>query len=125
MTRTQHHSAAFILLPILALVTSSVSAQSDKVFKAANALWHMREGSVVGDAALNLTVQGGALLGIKLEGVELTTSLARGGDGYAAKLDGGHLVIGAAGKDAMGARFDGWSYTLHLRVKPAACRRDA
>ena len=76
-------------------------------FQDAFLAWHLRE-------AAGLQISGEATLGIELKGADHTASLNHGGDGFAAKLDGGHLVI----QKDLGDVFDHGSYTLHFRVKP-------
>ncbi|MBM3891691.1 MAG: hypothetical protein FJ388_21465, partial [Verrucomicrobia bacterium] len=89
--------------------TSSISS-----FKDAAVVWHMG-----GADTLKLTPSGNATLGVELSGEDHAVSLKRGGDGRAAKLDGGWLVVGKEGSDPMGDTFDGSTYTMLVRVKTA------
>lgn len=80
-------------------------------FRDAVAAWHF---AGAGDAAglRPLTARGDVRLGVELEGEEREASLARGGDGRAARFDGGHFEIGGPAFDPAGAEF-----TLLLRVR--------
>jgi len=94
-------------LVLLCVVLPTLRAKAAESFHDAAFVWRMKDAS-------GLAVQGAATTGIELTGEDKAASLARGGDGFAAKLDGGHL-----GLDDLGDVFDHGEYTLHLRVKPA------
>jgi arylsulfatase A-like enzyme len=55
-------------------------------FKDAAAIWHLKD-------SIGLQPNGEIVHGIELSGNEKVDSIARGGDGFAARLDGGHFVI--------------------------------
>ncbi|HOS94245.1 MAG TPA: hypothetical protein PLQ54_13080, partial [Armatimonadota bacterium] len=67
------------------------------VFGDAVAAWHMRDGSD-GSGNADLRAVGDVALGVALEGEERTASITRGGDGYAARFDGGYPTQGAMGR---------------------------
>ena len=89
---------------LLVAVTCSgrVAAQGRSAFKDATAYWSMS------DAGTKHALQphGNVTFGVELMGDERAASLARGGDGYAARLQGGYLTTSAqepillAGKQA-------------------------
>ena len=108
-------------------------AQKPSPFTNAVALWQLADESNLAPAAGGavLTVRGAARLGVRLAGEDREESIERGGDGYAAELNGGYLEIGVAsadhanagdaGTDGLNSQLSG-SLTICLRVKPAGDR---
>ena len=89
---------------LLVAVTFSgpVAAQDSSAFKDATAYWSMSDAG----AQHALQPHGNVTFGVELEGDERAASLARGGDGYAVRLQGGYVTtssqrpIQLAGKQA-------------------------
>lgn len=94
-----------LLASALAAVTTNAA---DKPFHDAAAVWHFGDEK---NTTHPLTVHGTVQLGAPLDGDARAASLARGGDGKAARFDGGYLEIGGPAFDPPGAVF-----TLALRV---------
>lgn len=56
-------------------------------------LWQMADASNVAGTAGGLKAHGAVTFGVRLEGSERKASLARGGDGLAARFEGGYLAL--------------------------------
>jgi hypothetical protein len=82
-------------------------------FDDAVAVWHMA-------GADGLAVHGDVALGIPLEGAERDASLARGGDGRVAQVNGGWLTVGDAALAVTGPEM-----TLCMRLKDTSQAWDA
>lgn len=111
-------TAPLVLSP--AMVLTSGGASSGGVFDDAVAVWHMRDGSD-GSGNADLHAVGDVSLGVALEGEERSASIARGGDGYVARFDGGYLDAGHAGA----VDVQGKALTLCLRARDPSGRWDS
>ncbi|WP_165223564.1 LamG-like jellyroll fold domain-containing protein [Aquisphaera insulae] len=84
-------------------------------FRDAEAAWHLRAAAEPGRPN-PLVAHGPVRFGVALEGDDRAASLARGGDGFAARLeDGGYLEIAGPTLDPPGAEF-----TLLVRLRDEA-----
>ncbi|MDA1120403.1 MAG: hypothetical protein O2887_07905 [Bacteroidetes bacterium] len=81
-------------------------------FNDAAALWAMRDLQSASENDVGLVPQGKVEVGVKLKEEEIQASEARGGDGYAARFDGGYFLTGGAG-----LQLTGQEMTLLMRVK--------
>ena len=95
------HRKPFFFVPLLCTlwagmlpldVWSQTDTSGQRPLSGAWALWHMGD---LKDSAGNrhLVVHGAVTLGVPLEGADRAASLARGGDGKAARFEGGYLAI--------------------------------
>lgn len=100
-----------VFTTIVALGLSSAMNAAELPFKDAVGIWNFDDEKNT-EQPHPLIVRGAVTLGVPLEGDERAASLARGGDGKAARFDGGHLEIGGPAFDPPGAEF-----TLLLRVR--------
>ncbi|MBC8869389.1 MAG: hypothetical protein H8E44_08225 [Planctomycetes bacterium] len=78
-------------LAILSIVPGISRAESP--FGDATHLWHMSDSSNAAGEIGSLTAQGPVEFGISQEDSDKAASLARGGDGQVARLQGGHLTL--------------------------------
>lgn len=83
-------------------------------FADAVAVWHFGEPAPA-DAACPLKALKGAAAGIELAGDERVASLARGGDGRAAEIDGGGFDVGQGAGGRLNLRGHAMSMLLRLR----------
>ena len=94
-----------ILLLALIAISSIGNAQAKSPFDDAVAVWQMKELAGSADRGEDLAAVGKVQIAA-LEGADREASLARGGDGYAVRLQGGYLTtssqkpIRLAGKQA-------------------------
>ncbi|MCY2925130.1 MAG: hypothetical protein NT031_06765 [Planctomycetota bacterium] len=86
---------------------------TSRPFDDAVAMWHMASSD-------GLTIHGDAEMGVALDGADREASLARGGDGRAAKLTGGWISV-----DDDALKLTGPAMTLCLRVKDTAASWNA
>jgi sucrose-6-phosphate hydrolase SacC (GH32 family) len=100
---------------LLAALPAARAQTPQAVFKDAVAVWHMDSPAAAGAAASGKST-GAVTYDIALAGAERDASLARGGDGRAARFTGGHLDAGNR------LAVTGTAVTLLLRVKPDAAR---
>jgi fructan beta-fructosidase len=95
---------------------------TDPVFRTAIAAWHM--GSRHDARGKNeLRIVGAAAVGIRLEGQELADSLARGGDGFVAWLDGGYLDAGQGAGGVLNPSGKALTVSVRLRSPSGAWDR--
>lgn len=87
--------------------------KSHSAFEDAVAVWHMAD-------ADGVTVHGDAALGIALDGAERDASLARGGDGRVARVNGGWIAVGDESLKVAGPEM-----TLCMRLNDTAKAWDA
>ncbi|MCX6360182.1 MAG: hypothetical protein NT029_10260, partial [Armatimonadetes bacterium] len=106
---------AWVCTMLLLLAVAGVAAAAGSPLSDADAVWRFGEGDTGPRARYPLTVHGAVTPGVPLDGEERRASLARGGDGTAARFDGGYLEIGGPACDPSGATF-----TLLLRVRDTA-----
>jgi len=98
-----------------ALAPCASAAGRASPFADAVAAWHMADTRDAAEPASELAVVGDVSLGLALEGAEREASLARGGDGFAARFEGGYL---SAGQGAHGElNLTGKALTMCLRVR--------
>ncbi|QEH35545.1 hypothetical protein OJF2_40980 [Aquisphaera giovannonii] len=96
------------------------TAPAAAAFRDAAATWHLRAAAEPGQRH-PLVAHGEAELGVPLEGDDRAASLARGGDGYAARFGrGGYLEVAGPAFDPPGAEF-----TLLVRLRDDAGAWDA
>lgn len=100
-----------VLVPSMAWSQPDASGRSP--FHGAIASWQMND---LKDSSGRrpLVVQGAVALGVALEGADREASLARGGDGRAARFDGGYLAI-APGDGVLNV--PGQAMTVALRLR--------
>ena len=72
--------------------TTACTGQTPSPLDHATMLWHMGDGGASAGGC-RLATHGDVTLGVQLGGGELAESLRRGGDGKAARLDGGYLSL--------------------------------
>ncbi len=104
--------AAFIHLFVAGLV---VAAEGKAPFADAAAVWHMRDARDSASPGAELTPHGDARVGVELTGADRDASLARGGDGRVAQLDGGYLDAGQGDKGKLNVK--GTAFTLCARLR--------
>ena len=95
----------------LSILLAAAANAGDTPFNDAVAVWHFGDGK---NSAHPLTIHGAVQLGVALDSDERAASQARGGDGKAARFDGGYLEIGGPALDPPGAEF---TLLLLLRVR--------
>lgn len=76
-------------------------------------VWHMADGANAAGAKGNLQARGEIRWGVPLDGAEREASLARGGDGKVARLDGGHLALA----DDAELQFDPKRWAIAIRMR--------
>lgn len=102
------------LCAFLAMAAGMAARGADEpgsAFRDAVAVWHFAGAEDVAGTR-PLAARGDVRLGVELEGEDRAASLARGGDGRAARFEGGHFEIGGPAADPAVAEF-----TLLLRVR--------
>ncbi len=104
--RKRAHITAF--LSILAALAANAA---DAVFEDAVVVWHF-DGANNSLQRFPVTIHGAVQVGVPLEGDDRAASLARGGDGKAARFDGGYIEIGGPAFDPPNSVF-----TLLLRLR--------
>jgi sucrose-6-phosphate hydrolase SacC (GH32 family) len=93
---------------------AQVQQATDEVFRTAIAAWHM--GDLRDERGKNeLRIVGAAAVGIPLQGQELADSLARGGDGQVARLDGGYLDAGQGTRGVLNPTGNALTVSVRLR----------
>ncbi|MDR0352394.1 MAG: GH32 C-terminal domain-containing protein [Opitutaceae bacterium] len=107
-------ATAALALAARATAASAAAPAPRDILASAFAVWHMDAANR--PAAASPAVNGRVALGRPLAAADRAASLARGGDGLAARFDGGHLDAGPAFQPR------GDQLTLLLRVKPDAAR---
>ncbi len=90
------------------------TSDAGKVFADAVAVWHMADANSA-DGKSPLKSHGEATLGVELAGPEREESLARGGDGKAADLQGGWLDAGQGGDGKLNLQGEAMTMLLRLR----------
>lgn len=95
-----HGLLLYALTGLMIIMSASVARSAASLFDDDVAVWHMTD---LNDAAATnsaLTINGAVTLGEKMESGEYDLSLSQGGDGHAARFDGGCLNggQGAAGE---------------------------
>ena len=91
--------------------TPSPSAQSlpaESPLATATHRWDMSS-----DSAKDFTVHGAVTLGVSLEGADQSASFARGGDGKAAKFEGGYLAL--ANDTGFAVNPNQWTIAIRMR----------
>lgn len=81
--------------------------------KGAAFAWHMADGANVAGAAGGLKAHGAVTLGVELDGPDREASLARGGDGRVARIDGGYLALA----DDAQLKIDPRRWTVAIRMR--------
>ena len=99
----------------LGLLTTLALAAQQPPFHDAVALWHMADLSDSAGAKSTLTPSGDVTVGVRLEGAERRASLARGGDGCAARFNGGWLSAGQGAKGELNLGGSAMSLCVRLR----------
>lgn len=111
-------AAAAIAAAPLSLLAASAGAATppERALRDAVAVWHLRDGRDVAGRDSALEQVGAAKTGVELRGPERDASLQRGGDGYAAELQGGYLSAGqGAGNELSLGGSDAMTMLLRLR----------
>lgn len=102
-----------ILVAGLALAAPA-AVDPREVFKDAVAAWHFGD-LASADGGSPLAAKGGARAGLDLTGEERAASLARGGDGRVAEIDGGFFDAGQGGGGRLNLR--GGAMTMLVRLR--------
>ncbi len=102
-----------ILVAGLALAAPA-AVDPREVFKDAVAAWHLGD-LASADGRSPLAAKGGVKAGVELPGEDRAASLARGGDGKVAEIDGGFLDAGQGGGGCLNLR--GGAMTMLVRLK--------
>lgn len=107
------------LLAYPAAAAETAASDAQRVLASALAVWHMADGrdSVGGNSAL--TPHGPVRFGVALSGNERDASLARGGDGQVAELDGGWLDAGQGYDGELNLPGDRFTALIRLRAPDA------
>jgi sucrose-6-phosphate hydrolase SacC (GH32 family) len=114
MPATIRSTLAVVLTLLAAAPARRDEPATDPVFRTAVAAWHF--GDLRDARGRNeLRVVGAAAVGHRLEGRDFFDSLARGGDGMAARLDGGYLDAGQGTGGAL--NLSGNAFTLSVRLR--------
>lgn len=109
MTNHRPFGTVIALTLVLALAAAG-TAQSESPLSSATAVWQMDEAK---STAGTLVPNGKVEVGMRLAGADLTASLARGGDGYVARFDGGYLEA----RSAAPIQLNGKNATICLRLR--------
>lgn len=114
LTRSHRARLGLTIFAWLLIVSDSRAndGQTRPVWSDATAVWHLDSEQDVAQRH-PLTVQGAVALAVALEGAEREASLARGGDGRAARFDGGYLALAS---DA-GFAINPGQWTIAIRVR--------
>lgn len=102
-----------VLLIALAICGSQIAAQEASTLQGAAAYWSMSDSGSDAGAKLPLQVHGNVKLGIELSGADREASLARGGDGKAAQVDGGYLTL--ADDKSLAINPKQWTMAIRMR----------
>lgn len=94
---------------------SSVFAQAP-LFQDALAVWHLRDTTDQTEPTSPLQLRGRAELAIPLEGADREASLARCGDGFAARLTGGFLDAGQGAANELQLEGDQFTWLIRLKI---------
>jgi sucrose-6-phosphate hydrolase SacC (GH32 family) len=100
-----------LLVAMSAGFTSAADPQTEPL-KTAMAYWSMSD-SADARGRIALQSQGNVALGVALQGAEREASLARGGDGKAARFDGGYLAL--ANDAALSLPAQQWTIAIRMR----------
>jgi hypothetical protein len=90
-----------------------ISAQTKTPLHHADYLWQLSDTSNASQTRCDLVIEGDVKLGIALNGEARSASLARGGDGFAARFDGGFLSLA----DRAEPRFNHETWTIAIRLR--------
>jgi sucrose-6-phosphate hydrolase SacC (GH32 family) len=105
---------AVVLTLLAAAPARPDESTTDPVFRTAVAAWHF--GDLRDARGRNeLRVVGAATVGQRLEGRDFFDSIARGGDGVVARLDGGYLDAGQGTEGAL--NLTGQALTVSVRLR--------
>jgi hypothetical protein len=107
-----------VTLALVATGTLSAAAPLDD----AVAVWHMAAEKGLPSANGAITIHGDVRLGVALAGADRQFSLCRGGDGLAARFNGGYLVVGSASPPV---RVTGKQMTMYIRLRDPEGRWNA
>jgi sucrose-6-phosphate hydrolase SacC (GH32 family) len=105
----------FLITSTLCLMIFRAFGQSDEGFKDAVAIWSLADTNDMTIANSKLKIHGDVQF-IKLRPDEAAASKARGGDGVAAKFNGGWLDAGQGANREL--NISGYSFSILVRVKP-------
>lgn len=94
--------------------SSSAAPAAEQAFSDAVAVWHFG-GLDSADGKCPLKLHGAAKAGVELTGAERQDSLARGGDGKAAGIDGGWFDAGQGGDGRLNLKGEAMTMLLRLR----------
>lgn len=111
------------LLAILSITDASTSRADDKrpsspadILSSADVLWHFANTTSESDPPSALELRGEVKIGVELTGQERDESLARGGDGRAADLNGGWLRVPVKPESKLDLRGDTFTALVRLKV---------
>ena len=104
---------AIVLLAVLVMTPAGL-VEAETPFHDAVAVWHMK----AGEDTKTLVPDGNVKVGVRLEGDDLQASLARGGDGYVARFDGGYLTTASKAP----IELEGKNATICLRLRDSSGR---
>ncbi|MCX5670522.1 MAG: LamG domain-containing protein, partial [Planctomycetota bacterium] len=108
-------SAVGLLLAAACMCAAEPAVSPDGLFKTAVAVWHMAKVKDSVGKSAPLAIEGKVELGVELTGPEREASVRCGGDGRAARFEGGWLVAGRGANEAL--NLTGHALTICLRLR--------
>ncbi len=108
-------AAAFLALLVVVVAPASRAAESPTPFDDAAALWHMSSLKNAAPGGDDLAVRGNVGIGVELTGDERHASVLRGGDGRAARFDGGYLDAGGGPDGRLNLKANAFTLCIRLR----------
>lgn len=110
-----------LIVSILAALAVTLAIQAaeepQQILSGAVAAWHMADVKDAVGPNSKLTAHGSVLLGGRLQGAERDASLARGGDGRVARLEGGWLDAGQGVGGELNSQGDQFTALIRLRCE--------
>ena len=118
--RLQFPAVSFATAAMAVFPCMHFQNDSREILSSAVAVWQMNDTADSADANSSLASRGSVQLGVPQNDVDRTESLARGGDGTVAFLDGGWLDAGQGNGEELNLNGDSFTALIRLRCPVAS-----